>query len=61
MIHLYSNITMNHPETQTLSFNESRLGVSADGTIQPCGDCRTTELFGFEVCQGPDGQGSGGL
>ncbi|WVW81031.1 hypothetical protein I302_103022 [Kwoniella bestiolae CBS 10118] len=53
-IHLYSNITQFDSETQTTSFNESRLGSSEDGTIQPCGDCRTTELFGFEICQTRD-------
>ncbi|WVQ79471.1 hypothetical protein IAT38_001570 [Cryptococcus sp. DSM 104549] len=64
-IHLYANITQFHPETQTTSFNETRLGVAEDRTIQNCGDCRTTELFGFEVCQatvnryGFDGLGNG--
>ncbi|WWC72420.1 uncharacterized protein I206_106382 [Kwoniella pini CBS 10737] len=60
-IHLYSNITDFDSETQTTSFNESRLGTSEDGTIQPCGDCRTTELFGFEVCQTSDRKGFNGL
>ncbi|TYJ51968.1 hypothetical protein B9479_007434 [Cryptococcus floricola] len=50
-IHFYSNITSFDSDSQTTSFNESRLGLASDGSIQPCGDCRTTELFGFEVCE----------
>ncbi|WRT70453.1 uncharacterized protein IL334_007451 [Kwoniella shivajii] len=60
-IHLYSNITQYDPESETTSFNESRLGTAEDGTIQPCGDCRTTELFGFEVCQTRDRKAFNGL
>ncbi|OCF58435.1 hypothetical protein L486_04468 [Kwoniella mangroviensis CBS 10435] len=60
-IHLYSNITQYDPDTQNTSFNESRLGSSEDGTIEPCGDCRTTELFGFEVCQTRDRKAFDGL
>ncbi|KAK8850323.1 hypothetical protein IAR55_004240 [Kwoniella newhampshirensis] len=61
-IHLYSNITSYDPDTETTAFNETRLGLSAvDGTIEPCGECRTTELFGFEVCQNSQRYGYNGL
>ncbi|GFZ48338.1 hypothetical protein JCM24511_06086 [Saitozyma sp. JCM 24511] len=60
LIHLYSNVTYWDASTQTTSYNATRLGV-VDGKIQPCGDCRTTELYGFDVCQGPDGKGLSGL
>ncbi|WWC92143.1 uncharacterized protein L201_007097 [Kwoniella dendrophila CBS 6074] len=60
-IHLYSNITKFDSETQTTSFNETRLSSAEDGTIQPCGECRTTKLFGFEVCQTSDRLGFNGL
>ncbi|WVQ75273.1 hypothetical protein IAR50_004886 [Cryptococcus sp. DSM 104548] len=60
-IHLYSNVTSFDSSTQTTSFNESRLGLWSDGTIQPCGDCRTTETFGFEVCETDDKLAFNGL
>ncbi|KAK4688632.1 hypothetical protein P7C73_g1477, partial [Tremellales sp. Uapishka_1] len=60
-IHLYSNVTVYDSDTETTRFNETRLGLNADGTIEPCGTCQTTELFGFEVCQNADRDGFEGL
>ncbi|WVR08396.1 hypothetical protein IAU60_005451 [Kwoniella sp. DSM 27419] len=61
LIHFYSNVTQFDPDTQTTAFNETRLGLSDDGTIEDCGECRTTELFGFEVCQNEQRYGYNGL
>nr|XP_031857901.1 uncharacterized protein CI109_006697 [Kwoniella shandongensis]KAA5524973.1 hypothetical protein CI109_006697 [Kwoniella shandongensis] len=62
-IHLYSNVTTSYdPIEETTTFVETRLGLNGtDGTIEPCGDCRTTELFGFEVCQNDKRYGYDGL
>ncbi|EIW69733.1 hypothetical protein TREMEDRAFT_29816 [Tremella mesenterica DSM 1558] len=60
-IHLYANVTQFHPDTQTTTFNVTQVGVDGNGEIAACGDCRSTQQFGFEVCQGPDGKGYEGL
>ena len=60
-IHLYGNVTWQDPDTNELHFNETRLGIAEDGTLQDCGDCRSTQQFGFEVCQGPDRKALEGL
>jgi hypothetical protein len=57
---MYANTTYYDASTQTTTYNATRLGL-IDGKIQPCGECRTTELFGFEVCQGPGAAGLDGL
>ncbi|ORX40259.1 hypothetical protein BD324DRAFT_648848 [Kockovaella imperatae] len=48
-IHLYSNVTQSDG-----SFSETRLGINANGELQPCGECQSTQQFGFEVCQGSE-------
>ncbi|XAO25381.1 hypothetical protein I312_104204 [Cryptococcus bacillisporus CA1280] len=60
-IHLYSNVTSFDSSTQHSDYNETRLGLAEDGTIENCGDCRTTELFGFEACQNDQRKGFDGL
>ncbi|OWZ77721.1 hypothetical protein C365_03475 [Cryptococcus neoformans Bt85] len=60
-IHLYSNVTSFDSSTQHTDYNETRLGLAEDGTIENCGECRTTELFGFEVCQNDQRKGFDGL
>ena len=60
-IHIYANVTQFHSDSQTTTFNETRLGINANGELSDCGDCRSTQQFGFEVCQGPDRNGYNGL
>ncbi|WVN87075.1 uncharacterized protein L203_102251 [Cryptococcus depauperatus CBS 7841] len=60
-IHLYANITHSDADSQKTTFKETRLGLAPDGTIQPCGECKTTELFGFDVCQNDERKGFNGL
>lgn len=52
-INLYAKVTTFDAETQTTGFNETRLGIADDGTLQNCGDCRSSQQFAFEVCEGP--------
>lgn len=55
-IHLYANVT-----EQSGEYTEKRLGILEDGTLGDCGECRSTQQFGFEVCRGPDRKGFEGL
>lgn len=60
-VHIYANVTQFHSDSQTTTFDETRLGINANGELADCGDCRSTQQFGFEVCQGPDRKGYNGL
>ena len=60
-MNLFANVTKYDGSTQTTLFNETRLSINADGQVAPCGECKTTQQFGFEVCQAQGQYGYNGL
>ena len=59
-IHIFSNYTQYDENSESTTFNETRLGINTNGELSDCGACQSTQQFAFEVCQGPDRNGYDG-